>query len=136
MSQRSRRRIRGSLLVAMSLALVVVLALPALAGSFGWTVRFNESVKSRSWTAGSGDTKITSSMNCHSDAWVRTYQVRLARERTFLPDVISDWVTLPCGSTQTVTFPAWPRGDYHFELRKNGASNVYWDGTGTTRYPN
>lgn len=131
-----KRRSKRGFLVVMSLSLVVLMAVPALAGSFGWSVRFQESVKSRSWSAGSGDQKITSSMNCHGDTLVRSYQIRLARERTLLPDVMSEWANLPCGQTRTLGFPGWPQGDYHFELRKNGTSSTYWDGSGTMKYPN
>jgi hypothetical protein len=128
-------RLKRTVPIVLSVVLVLAFAGTALAASFNWSVHFNDSLKSRSWTQSSGDTTIVSNMNCHQDNQVRTYRIRTVREIALLPDTLYNWKYYDCGDKQSKSWNGLPRGDFHFDLEKTDNSNTYWDGDGVTRYP-
>jgi|GEM_PF-5078501 len=132
---------RATKIVVMAEAVVVCLyttaAFATTYDSFSWTAHFNSSVRSRDYTCRAGGThRITSSMQANGDPASKSYRIEVSRNRTGWPDV--DYGAKSYTADQGAQTRSWSIGDtgnFHFTVRKINTSGVYWDGSGTTRYP-
>ena len=123
---------RAIVVMATSLGIVFVANPAAYAsGSFTWTVHLKCCIDSRTWTQGSGSTKVYSALACEPNMGGH-YQVTLWKEQLF--DKSWGPVSYACGSNQVYTFTGLPSGNYHFHISKVD-DGIYVNGNGSVVYP-